>query len=85
MIIQYSRETITQGEWKVYSGTEVIDYKTQEEWKIQLTMVINFISSRDSDEILIMDTKSHNIEIMIGNEINEIIEELFESLLQKYQ
>ena len=34
MIIQYSRETITQGEWKVYSGTEVTDYKTQEEWKI---------------------------------------------------
>ena len=85
MIIQYSRETITQGEWKVYSGTEVIDYKTQEEWKIQLTMVINFVSSRDSDEILIMGTKSHNIEIMMGNEINEIIEELFESLLQKYQ
>ena len=48
-------------------------------------MVINFISSRGSDEILIMGTKSHNIEIMMGNEINEIIEELFESLLQKYQ
>ena len=48
-------------------------------------MVINFISSRGSDEILIMGTKSHNIEIMMGNEINEIIEEPFESLLQKYQ
>ena len=32
-----------------------------------------------------MRTKSNNIEIMMGNETDEIIEELFESLLQKYQ
>ena len=32
-----------------------------------------------------MHTTSVNIEIMIGNETDEIIEELFESLLQKYQ
>ena len=29
--------------------------------------------------------KSNNIENMMGNEIDEIIKELFESLLQKYQ
>ena len=40
----------------------------------------NFISSKDSDEIRTMLTKSNNIEIMIGNERDEIIEELFESL-----
>ena len=70
---------------EVHSGSEVIDYKTQGEWKIQLTMIINFISSKDSDEIRTMVTKSNNIEIMMGNETDEIIEELFESLLQKYQ
>ena len=32
-----------------------------------------------------MHSKSNNIEIMIGNETDETIEELFESLLQKYQ
>ena len=32
-----------------------------------------------------MHSKSDNIEIMIGNETNETIEELFDSLLQKYQ
>ena len=48
-------------------------------------MVINFISFKDSDEIRTMRTKSNNIEIMMGNETDEIIEELFESLLQKYQ
>ena len=32
-----------------------------------------------------MYTKSRNIEIMEGNETDEIIKELFESLLQNYQ
>ena len=48
-------------------------------------MAINFISSKDSDEIRTMHTKSNNIEIMIGSETNEIIEDLFESFLLKYQ
>ena len=77
----------TQKIWKVHSGNKIIDYKTTlEEWKIQLTMSINFISSKDdSDETRNMRTKSDNIEIMIGSETDEIIEELFKSLLQKYQ
>ena len=48
-------------------------------------MTINFISSKDSDEIYTMQTKSNDIEIMMGNETDEITEERFESLLQKYQ
>ena len=32
-----------------------------------------------------MHTEKRNIEIMMGNESDEIIEELCESLLQKYQ
>ena len=48
-------------------------------------MIINFISSEDSDEIRTMCTKSNNIEIMIVNETDEIIKEPFESLLQKYK
>ena len=31
-----------QGEWKVHSGNKVIDYKTQGERKILLTMTVNF-------------------------------------------
>ena len=61
------------------------DHKTQGEWKIQLTMTINFISSKDPNETRTMHSKSNNIEIMIGNETDGITEELFESLLQKYQ
>ena len=32
-----------------------------------------------------MHTKSNNIEIMMGSETDEIIDELFKSLLQNYQ
>ena len=48
-------------------------------------MAINFISSKDSDETQTMHTKSNNAEIMVGSETNEIIKDLFESFLQKYQ
>ena len=48
-------------------------------------MQINFISSKDSRETRTIHTKSHNIEIMMGNETDEIIENRFESLLQNYQ
>ena len=70
---------------KPYLSDMINDHKTQSDWKIQLTMQINFISSKDSEETRTMYTKSHNIEIMMGNETDEIIEKLFESLLQNYQ
>ena len=72
--------------WKVYSGNKVIDSKTPGEWKIQLTMKINFVCSRDnSNEIRTMHAESENAHILMGSETDEIIEELFESLLQNYQ
>ena len=47
-----------------------------------LTMGINFNSFKDSDETRTMHTNSHNIDIMMGNEKDEIIEKLSESYLQ---
>ena len=61
------------------------DRKTQDEWKIQLTTAINFMSSKDSTETCTIHCTSDNIEITIGSETDEIIEELFESHIQKYQ
>ena len=61
------------------------NHKNKGEWKIQLTAVINFVSSKpNSDETGIMYTKGINVEIMTGSDTNEVIEALFESLLQKY-
>ena len=75
-----------QGKWRIHSGNTIIEHRTQGEWKIHLTMGINFTSSKeDSDETRTMHTKSDTIEIMMGSETEEIIEELFKSLLQRYQ
>ena len=61
------------------------NHKTQGEWKINLTMVIDFFSSIDSEEIRTMHSKSDKIEIMMGSETNENIENLFDSFLQRFQ
>ena len=37
------------------------NHKTREEWKIQLTMQITFISSLDTGEFRIMHSKSDNL------------------------
>ena len=62
------------------------EYKQKGEWKVQLTIQVNFISLKpDSDGTHIMYTRSDNIEIMFGDDNDDIIEQLFESLLQKYE
>ena len=62
------------------------DHKNKGEWKIQLTAQINFISLRPgSDETRVMHTKSINEEFMNGSNTDEIIKQLFKSLLQRYQ
>ena len=68
-----------------YLSDMIINYKIQGEWKIKLTISINFISSNGSDETRNLHTKSNDIEIVMGSETDEIIEELCESLLQKRQ
>ena len=57
------------------------DHKTteSEEWKIQLNMHANFISSNDTGETRIINTLSANEEIMLGNETDNIITNLFKS------
>ena len=47
----------------------VIDkVKKSDEWKIQLTMKVRFLSSKDNDHEKSINSKSNNMEIMIGNE-----------------
>ena len=75
----------TRGLVRYHSGNKSGLEEISSESKIQLTMAINFISSKDSDDTRTMHTKSNNVEIMIGSERDEIIEDLFESFLQKYQ
>ena len=62
------------------------NHKNKGECKIQLTAQINFISLRPgSNETRVMHTRSVNEEFMNGSDTDEIIKELFKSLLQRYQ
>ena len=77
-----------QRKWRIHSGNTITEHETQEEWKIHLTMAINFISYKDSkdfDKNKIIHLKSDNTDNKMGSETDEVIKELFESLLQRYQ
>ena len=76
-LIDITNEQKTHGLLRYHSGNKSWLEETFSEWKIQLTMAINFISSKDSDETRTMHTKSNNVVIMIGSETDEIIEDLF--------
>ena len=70
-IINYYK---TQKVLKVCSANKVIDdERTLGEWKIQLSMTGNFVSSKDSDEIRTMHTKSDNLYTTMGYETDETI------------
>ena len=48
--------------------------------KIQLTISISFISSRDNDEEPVIHSKRDSIEIIINDGEDEVIKEVFKSL-----
>ena len=48
-------------------------------------MAMNLFSSKDSEETRTTYSKNDNIEVMIGSETDEIIEDLFDSFLQRHQ
>ena len=62
-----------------------IDFQKSDKWNTQLKMSVNFISSEDTDEEHVMFTKGYNMEKMVCDEANEVIKELFESLLLKHK
>ena len=61
------------------------DYKSKGEWKIQITMRVIFISFIDKNETQLMHTKSDNVEIMNGTDISDVIIELINSFMKRYQ
>ena len=55
----------------------IIDLQNSDTWKIQLTIAINFISSKDAEEAFVMDSRSNNIKFTSYNDVNEVVDELF--------
>ena len=62
----------------------IIDLLNSDTWKIQLTIVINFISSKDVEEERAMHSRSNNIKFTSYNVPDEVFDELFESLRSRY-
>ena len=69
---------------KPYLRYIIINLQKSDIWKIQLTIAINFISSKDVDEERLMHSKRDNIEFMSYDNANEVVNKLFESLLSTY-
>ena len=61
----------------------IINLQKSDTWKIPLTIAINYISSKDVEEVRVMQSKSNNKEFMPYDDVNEVVDELFESLLSK--
>ena len=59
-------------EIKSYLIDNINNLKKSDKWKIQSTIVINFIFSKDIDEELVMHSKSDNIEILIYDKVYEV-------------
>ena len=68
-----------------YLGDTINNHKSQDGWRTHLSMVANFISSKDSNGIRTIYTESDNIEIILGSETDKIIQKRFESYMRSYQ
>ena len=53
------------------------DPKRSDTGKTQLTIAISFISSKDNDEERVMHSNSDNTDLMIYDNADEVVEELF--------
>ena len=61
-------------ETELYLKDIIIDLQRSGTWKSQLTIAINFVSSKDTNEEQVMHSKSSNIEFMSYNNADEISE-----------
>ena len=72
-----------------YLSNIINDHKVtrneSKEWKIQINMTVNFISSKDTTETRTNYVCSDNKEITLGNETDDIIKELFKYFLNNSQ
>ena len=63
----------------------IIDFQKFWECKVQLTLAINFFSTKIVDKERVMHSKSDNAQIKTYDNGNGFVDELFESLFSRYQ
>ena len=67
-----------------YLENMIRNYISIGEWKIQLAISVQFISSRNPEQFRIRHSNSKNIEIMSGSVINEVVNGLLITLKENY-
>ena len=68
-----------------YLKDMIDNYKAKGEWKIQLSMQIIFVSFIDVNETREIYTKTDNITIMNGTDTSDVINELNNSFIERFQ
>ena len=61
------------------------EYSYNDSWKIQLNMNLSFTSLTDSNIRQTISSKSGNVEIIDTVDNNAVIDELFDTFLERYQ
>ena len=84
MVIETSLEEYLN-KTESYLGNIIIDPQNSDTWKFQLTIAINFISSKDVEEECVMQSRSNNIKATSYNNVNKVVDKVFNSLRLKYQ
>ena len=69
---------------KPYSRDIITDLQKSVTWNIELTVVINFIFSKDTDKEQVMHSNTNHVDIITYDNANKVIENVFESLPSRY-
>ena len=70
---------------KPYLRNMIINLQNFDVWKIQLTIAITFISSKDAEDERLMHSSSGNLKFTPYSDANDVINKLFKSLRSRYQ
>ena len=70
---------------KPSSRSIIIGLQNPNTWKIQLSIAINFISSKGPEEERVMHSRSDNINLTSYKDANEVVDGVFDSLRPRYQ
>ena len=67
------------------SNSNKNDNNNKAEWKIQLAMHISCISTKIFEDKRTMHPKSEPVEIFMGSNTKDVIDKLFNTILQRFQ
>ena len=86
MIRPYLRDLLNKHKPTIELTNKEIDSDTERgEWKIQLVMQNNCISSKDFEETRTTYSASKLVEIFMVSNTDDAIDKIFDTLLQRFQ